>query len=373
MEEDDPVFAASFDEMWPFHRNARLKKGNAGVMKPLANGRIADRLKALATERPELFAYNEAPSDLPAERERDRDSAEASGLCAAQMSTTIPFSERYPRTVSFSGLTEGVGASGHSHPLDDADRDGDEDDGLSPEESGILGLTRGSVFGNLVHKVFEDMDYGLAAQSLEEWMQRDLFDVPPARAWLENEAIGFFDEAWWKESADPFCTMIHNVLNCPLNPVGPLKDLGPADRHHELEFLMTLEKGSRISVEDWETVLEKGYLKGFIDLIFRKDGKLYIADWKTTVPPGSGNLRDYEPENLDLCMREHRYDLQARIYAYALRRYMLNLDRDFSYERDFGGIYYFFVRGMGQDSPHRGVHFFRPSEDEILGLIREDR
>lgn len=237
---------------------------------------------------------------------------------------------------------------------------------------GVLGLTRGSVFGNLVHKVFEDMDYALAKGPLEEWMQRDLFEQPPVREWLEREALGFFDESWWKESADSFCTMIHNVLNCPLSPVGPLKELGSGERNHELEFLMTLEKGSRISIEDWQTVLEKGYLKGFIDLIFRKDGRLYIADWKTTVPSGSGTLKDYEPANLELCMRDHRYDLQARIYACALRRYMLSLDEDFSYERDFGGIYYFFVRGMGPDSPGRGVHFCRPTEEEILGLIREE-
>ncbi len=375
VEDDDPVFAAPFDKIWPLHLDARLKKGKAGVMKALANGRISKHLKALAAGSSSLFAYREADGDdedirnSGVKMEKD----ENFRLRTAELRSSSPFRERFPRTVSFSGLTAGYhGSPAHNFPADDADRDGGDEESPAADMSGALGLTRGSVFGNLVHKVLEEMDYSLASAPLEEWMQRDLFEVPPVRAWLENEALGFFDESWWKESGDPFCVMIHNVLNCPLTPAGALKDLESRERNHELEFLMTVEKGSRISIEEWQTVLEKGYLKGFIDLIFRKDGKLYIADWKTTVPPGPGTLKDYEPANLDLCMREHRYDLQARIYACALRRYMLSLDENFSFERDFGGIYYFFVRGMGPDSSVRGVHFCRPSEEEILGLIRED-
>ncbi len=69
-------------------------------------------------------------------------------------------------------------------------------------------------------------------------------------------------------------------------------------------------------------------------------------------------------------MALHRYDLQAAIYAFALRRYMLILDEGFDFDRDFGGVYYFFVRGMGRDG-RQGVYFARPSEEEVLSLIGE--
>jgi len=133
---------------------------------------------------------------------------------------------------------------------------------------------------------------------------------------------------------------------------------------------MSTDAGNRMSLEDWSAVLQKGYLKGFIDLIFEKDGLLYIADWKTTVPPGKGSLKDYTAANLNKTMILHRYDLQAMIYAYALKRYMKSLNPDFSYEKEFGGIYYFFVRGMGSDG-QRGIHFVRPSEEDVMGLIGE--
>ena len=121
---------------------------------------------------------------------------------------------------------------------------------------------------------------------------------------------------------------------------------------------------------EWSTEVRKGYLKGFIDLIFRHNGRYYIADWKTTVPSGRGILSDYDPEKLEDTMHSHLYDVQARIYIKALVRYLKSLDPAFEYERDFGGVYYFFVRGMSGVQGRRGVYFIRPGQDELDTFLR---
>ena len=69
-------------------------------------------------------------------------------------------------------------------------------------------------------------------------------------------------------------------------------------------------------------------------------------------------------------MKHHRYDLQYLIYAVALRRYLSNRLPDFDSERDFGGVYYLFVRGMPgktDDNP-TGVYAARPPEDLLDAL-----
>ncbi len=78
--------------------------------------------------------------------------------------------------------------------------------------------------------------------------------------------------------------------------------------------------------------------KGFIDLVFYKEGKYYIVDWK------SNELPEYSPERLEEAMHDHDYFLQASIYATALERYVKLFDnRPFS--EIFGGALYVFLRG----------------------------
>ena len=101
------------------------------------------------------------------------------------------------------------------------------------------------------------------------------------------------------------------------------------------------------------------YVWGFIDLVFRFEGRYYLADWKSNV------LDDYGPAALAQAMREHHYDLQARIYAHAVLGWLRQHVADFDYERDFGGVLYFFLRGMDPGVPGRGVYFERPAESAL--------
>lgn len=72
------------------------------------------------------------------------------------------------------------------------------------------------------------------------------------------------------------------------------------------------------------------FVKGFIDLVFFRNNKVYFIDWKTNW------LENYEPESLKKEAILHDYPLQARLYAEAIRRH---------FKKEIGGSYYVFVRG----------------------------
>jgi exodeoxyribonuclease V beta subunit len=108
----------------------------------------------------------------------------------------------------------------------------------------------------------------------------------------------------------------------------------------------------------------RGYVRGFVDLVFEERGLAYLADWKSDALPS------FAPADLAPHVREH-YHLQAQLYALALVK-MLGVRSSADYEARFGGILYCFLRGMQPDGDGRaGVSFERPSWDELAGWEEE--
>jgi len=113
------------------------------------------------------------------------------------------------------------------------------------------------------------------------------------------------------------------------------------------------------------------YLKGFIDLVFEYSGQFYVVDWKSNflgVAP-----QDYSRPQLDRCMTENDYVLQAKIYSLALHRLLRSRLPNYQFESHFGGVLYLFVRGVRprwQDAQQQpcGVWFDRPSAQAIQAL-----
>ena len=91
----------------------------------------------------------------------------------------------------------------------------------------------------------------------------------------------------------------------------------------------------------------KGFLKGFIDVVFNLNGKYYIVDWKSNYL--GDKIEDYSDKNINEAMIEHHYLFQYYIYTAALHLYLSNRDANYSYEENFGGVYYVFVRGADTD------------------------
>ena len=111
----------------------------------------------------------------------------------------------------------------------------------------------------------------------------------------------------------------------------------------------------------------EGFLRGFIDLIFRHEGRYYIVDWKSN---WLGNRpEDYDEAGVDAAMRAHHYALQAHLYVLAADRFLRARLPEYDYETHFGGVFYLFLRGIDPFRPGRGVYHCRPA----LALVEKLR
>ena len=108
----------------------------------------------------------------------------------------------------------------------------------------------------------------------------------------------------------------------------------------------------------------RGYMHGFIDLLFTHNNRYYIVDWKSNF---LGNSPDfYSEENLKQAMLNNSYFLQYYIYTLAVDRYLNSRIGEYSYDKHFGGVYYIFLRGISEDKNSRRGIFFDKPENKII-------
>ena len=135
----------------------------------------------------------------------------------------------------------------------------------------------------------------------------------------------------------------------------------------EMEFLFPLPEASHPRLTEAlseRLTLERGFLKGFVDLVTEHDGRVYFADWKSDVLPS------YDPERMTAHV-ERAYGIQARLYALALVK-ALGIRSAGEYEDRFGGMVYVFLRGLRPPAePGQGLHFSRPAWADILAYEQE--
>jgi len=144
---------------------------------------------------------------------------------------------------------------------------------------------------------------------------------------------------------------------------------GTLDRRRFLDLVRKALPGQLGQELGWEDKPLDGALAGLlvgkIDLVFRAEAngrrRYFLADYKSN-RLGRGRPDDYTEENLLRAMNRHHYLLQLVIYTLALHRFLQSRLAGYSYQRDFGGAYYFFVRGMIGPGcpPGQGVFFVRP-------------
>lgn len=93
----------------------------------------------------------------------------------------------------------------------------------------------------------------------------------------------------------------------------------------------------------------KGFLKGFIDLVFEYQGRYYLLDYKSNYLGDS--VEAYDQRAMQSAMYSHHYDLQAWIYTLALDRYLTVRIPNYDPEQHLGGVFYLFLRGMSGARP----------------------
>jgi exodeoxyribonuclease V beta subunit len=213
--------------------------------------------------------------------------------------------------------------------------------------------------------------------------------VEPARQLVREKLAQFGFETAWQA---PVLQMLRDVLGTPLASDRAefcLSSLPQARRLHELEFGFPLDllTSKRLraafavhrslefpaalpeALEQLDFVPVRGAMKGFIDLVFERDGRFYLADWKSNFL--GSDLEAYGQTALREVMMSELYVLQYHLYAVALDRYLTFRIPEYQYSTHFGGVYYLFLRGMSpQYGSEYGVFRDRPSEALIRELSR---
>jgi exodeoxyribonuclease V beta subunit len=217
---------------------------------------------------------------------------------------------------------------------------------LEPYDQFIFAdLERGKNAGNLLHNIFEFVDFTNAAQ----WEKAVRISL---ERYLPMKAADFIA---------PMCDMLDHVLNVEIKCGDASFELAQVNNAHkcnELEFDMKVGQmhlkqladlsSDTVHLQYIDATAYYGIMNGSMDLFFELKGKYYILDWKSNYL--GDRVEDYAPELLVEAMNENNYHLQYHIYTLAAKRFLENRIPDFNYERDFGGVLYLFVRGIRKGS-----------------------
>jgi exodeoxyribonuclease V beta subunit len=238
------------------------------------------------------------------------------------------------------------------------------------ERNDIFSFPHGAIAGNCIHRIFENLDFNFNSPEKE-------------RELIRNCLASYGIEAKWQEV---LWDMAQRVVSLPLassRPEFALKNIKAGHRLHELEFYFPLEL---ITAQGLAAVLPargdrditarmmqlgfspvRGYMRGFIDMVFWYGDRFYLVDWKSNYLGDS--IESYAPAVLQRAMEENYYILQYHLYVVALHRYLSLRKADYEYTQHFGGVYYIFVRGVDpQHGSAYGIYHDRPAYELITSL-----
>ena len=275
---------------------------------------------------------------------------------------------------SFSSLIEAADRGAVEGLAELPDHDGAAPVRTLPEPetpSDIFAFPRGTRAGKCLHAVFERLDFADAGRDRVGSIVRD------------GLAEYGYEQSW----SDTLCDMIARVIEAPLEPEQGIRLTGLARQNclHELPFTFPLRPLTPVKLGDlfgkagyagdgiperigslrFQTV--EGFMKGYIDLVFRHGGRFYLVDWKSN---HLGNrIENYDAAALAAVMSEDLYVLQYHLYAVALHEYLKGRMAGYDYDRHFGGVFYVFLRGVDPArGPETGIFRDRPRRDLIEDL-----
>ncbi|MDZ7680160.1 MAG: exodeoxyribonuclease V subunit beta [Fodinibius sp.] len=321
-----------------------------------------ENIEMLCEEHPELFTLEEIPNVEAGEQQEIGFASEEDTtppLEARTFDRSTPLNNGYSLS-SFSSLSSWMDEDDPDMP--DYDQfitvDNMEEPSRAREQS-MFTFPKGPQPGTCLHHIFEEIDFTTLDQ------KDTLIDESLGRHGIDRQ---------WKAVVSE---MLETVVHKPLYPVRNLQlaKLSSSDLVPEMEFYYQngdIETTDLLSIIRPEASTgnkrggaEAGFLKGFIDLTFRFDGKFYLLDYKSNYLGDS--VANYEADQLIHEMQEASYDLQYHIYTIALHRFLQKRLPDYSYHDHFGGAFYLFLRGMNA-SGNEGIFFDKPDGSVINKL-----
>ncbi|QJC34683.1 exodeoxyribonuclease V subunit beta [Enterobacteriaceae endosymbiont of Donacia crassipes] len=215
----------------------------------------------------------------------------------------------------------------------------------------------GKNIGIIIHKILEKLD----------------FTKNISRSFIKKELMETNINVTWH-------IMITNWFNNILNiPIGKnkiiLHQINNHEKKTEFKFYLSIKKdfssieynniinkydiiSNKLNKLNFQTI--NGFLSGIIDLIFLWKNKFYIIDYKSSWL--GNNNKDYKTKNLEKDIYLNRYDIQYQFYTLALHKYLKYRIKNYNYNKCFGGVIYFYIRGFDHKiKKYNGVWETKPS------------
>jgi exodeoxyribonuclease V beta subunit len=244
---------------------------------------------------------------------------------------------------------------------------------------GMFAFARGPRAGTCLHEILERVDFTRIGTNETAAI---------VRTSLERHGLLY---AWQhgRPDFDPLAatvSMLERLTRAPLPGCGlRLEQVDRAHRLSEWQFYTPVgslstrlvaqvlgRHGTRLVASQYSPALHArpdalthGFLNGFVDLVFAHEDRWYIVDWKSNHL--GARPADYDRETLWHAMCADDYVLQYHLYALGLHRYLRHRLNGYEYSRDFGGVYYGFLRGI-EPPTERGWYFDRPAPELIDAL-----
>lgn len=312
---------------------------------------------------------------------------------AEQQLTARPVRRQMISAVSQTSFTALAGST-HGRFLDDVvDRDSftgpvpgetrSVPAGTDPEIP-LASMPGGRLIGDVVHLVLEQaLKSGrIVGASRAEITQQITERLEPAMERMQLEA------RWLTPLTDTLATCLAEPLTLE-NASCRLSTIKSLQLATEVQFLLRLGGTTEFSTQKLASAFAsssdslfrdyskrvramsvagiQGFLAGFVDLVFKVDGKWFIVDYKTNFL--GSNVSDYSRRQLDAAMIEHDYLLQAGLYSVAVCRLLEQRLPAFDLDADFGGVAYLFLRGFPTDrAPETGIWHCRPEPAMVKAL-----
>ncbi len=250
---------------------------------------------------------------------------------------------------------------------------------------------RGTLAGNFLHEIFEQINFQQPHMWVEEIRRRFKNSYQSLWSELLFQYQQYFPE---QENSEQqlyqwIADWLGEVLHTPLNQGFQLKQLAAGQYLSECPFYLALSDRvlamqrvqqlfEEYGIEMPELLEAKSarYLNGSIDLVYFDGQRYHIADYKSNYL--GAELLDYQQPQIAESMSLSSYWLQAALYLVALHRYLSVKLQDYDIQQHLGGASYLYLRGMNGQA-QQGCYYWKPEDefilrlDAILGYFSEDK
>jgi len=261
------------------------------------------------------------------------------------------------------------------------------------DDTNIFSFPKGSKAGTFLHTLFESVVFETsepipALQTYYSGLEDLIRHKLTLSTLVDEQNVPVWSRylVTWVKSVLKFKLPLNN--HDVSSDLFSLSDLKEKDYVSEMSFYFSV---GRLRMNEFNRLLTdygctapdisfshfEGHLKGAIDLVFKANEQFFILDYKSNYL--GDTTEDYQVEVLHAAMEDHRYDVQYILYTLATHRYLKHrLGDSYCYQRDFGGVYYLFLRGLALVSPKimpqtasTGVWFIKPEFELIDALDRQ--